>query len=228
MGPVPARRRAPPGRRLRPRPISALIAARASGRPVTSDEAAARTGRSFSASASPRITANCDRDPPRAAERSCATHPNSSYAPLAKPLAARNRRRSAPSSNGARRSLDSETPHVTTASPPSRAPSAPASSNSFARSSSAGDASHGRRCWHRPPTPSRRSEKASLSNSLADRARPSPPEAQARVAAVMTIEDGWHTNSHEPTFEYLIPTELTVTLPAALAGRRRSPTPPAR
>jgi len=32
----------------------------------------------------------------------------------------------------------------------------------------------------------------------------------ARIGVVMTIESGWHTNSHQPTFEYLIPTELTI------------------
>ena len=36
----------------------------------------------------------------------------------------------------------------------------------------------------------------------------------ARLAGRMTIEDGWHTNSHQPTFEYLIPTTLEVRVPA--------------
>jgi len=35
----------------------------------------------------------------------------------------------------------------------------------------------------------------------------------ARFAGVMAIEPAWHTNSHKPTFEYLIPTELTLSLP---------------
>lgn len=35
----------------------------------------------------------------------------------------------------------------------------------------------------------------------------------ARVAALVSIEHGWHVNSHKPTFEYLIPTELTLALP---------------
>jgi len=36
----------------------------------------------------------------------------------------------------------------------------------------------------------------------------------ARVAALVTIEPGWHVNAHKPTFEYLIPTVLTLKLPA--------------
>jgi thiol:disulfide interchange protein len=36
----------------------------------------------------------------------------------------------------------------------------------------------------------------------------------ARVAALVTIEHGWHVNSHKPTFDYLLPTVLTLTLPA--------------
>jgi thiol:disulfide interchange protein len=36
----------------------------------------------------------------------------------------------------------------------------------------------------------------------------------ARLAAVLEIEDGWHVNAHEPSFEFLIPTELAVRLPA--------------
>jgi suppressor for copper-sensitivity B len=35
----------------------------------------------------------------------------------------------------------------------------------------------------------------------------------ARVAALVTIEPGWHVNSHKPTFDYLIPTELDLELP---------------
>ena len=37
--------------------------------------------------------------------------------------------------------------------------------------------------------------------------------APARVAALVSIEPGWHVNSHKPTFEYLIPTVLELTLP---------------
>src|SRR5947209_6901829 len=36
----------------------------------------------------------------------------------------------------------------------------------------------------------------------------------ARVAALVTIEPGWHVNAHKPTFEYLSPTVLTLTPPA--------------
>lgn len=39
------------------------------------------------------------------------------------------------------------------------------------------------------------------------------PGEVARIGVVMTIESGWHTNSHEPTFDYLIPTELTLEPP---------------
>ncbi|HEV2851204.1 MAG TPA: thioredoxin family protein [Thermoanaerobaculia bacterium] len=35
----------------------------------------------------------------------------------------------------------------------------------------------------------------------------------ARVAALVSIESGWHVNSHKPTFEYLIPTVLELALP---------------
>lgn len=37
--------------------------------------------------------------------------------------------------------------------------------------------------------------------------------APAQVAALVTIEQGWHVNSNKPTFDYLIPTELTLELP---------------
>jgi suppressor for copper-sensitivity B len=40
------------------------------------------------------------------------------------------------------------------------------------------------------------------------------PGAAARVAALVTIENGWHVNSHKPSFEYLIPTVLDLELPA--------------
>ncbi len=38
--------------------------------------------------------------------------------------------------------------------------------------------------------------------------------APARVAALVTIEHGWHVNSHKPSFEYLIPTVFDLKLPA--------------
>ncbi|MDE2850923.1 MAG: thioredoxin family protein [Acidobacteriota bacterium] len=34
-----------------------------------------------------------------------------------------------------------------------------------------------------------------------------------RIAAVVTIDDGWHIQSHTPSYEYLIPTELALELP---------------
>src|SRR5579864_1882484 len=36
----------------------------------------------------------------------------------------------------------------------------------------------------------------------------------ARISALVSIETGWHVNSHTPTFDYLIPTELELELPA--------------
>jgi len=35
----------------------------------------------------------------------------------------------------------------------------------------------------------------------------------ARISALVAIEPGWHVNSHTPTFDYLIPTELQLDLP---------------
>ncbi|HEY4591494.1 MAG TPA: protein-disulfide reductase DsbD domain-containing protein, partial [Thermoanaerobaculia bacterium] len=40
------------------------------------------------------------------------------------------------------------------------------------------------------------------------------PGAPARVAALVSIEHGWHVNSHKPSFEYLIPTVFDLELPA--------------
>ena len=42
--------------------------------------------------------------------------------------------------------------------------------------------------------------------------------APVRLAAVLTIDEGWHVNAHDPTYDYLIPTELAVELPAGWAG----------
>lgn len=36
----------------------------------------------------------------------------------------------------------------------------------------------------------------------------------ARISGLVSIEAGWHVNSHTPTFDYLIPTELELELPA--------------
>ena len=43
-----------------------------------------------------------------------------------------------------------------------------------------------------------------------------PSGGTARVDAVVTIDSGWHVNSHEPTYEYLIPTVVTVTPPVTM------------
>ena len=39
------------------------------------------------------------------------------------------------------------------------------------------------------------------------------PGSTARLAAVLTLDAEWHSNAHEPTFDYLIPTALAVTVP---------------
>ncbi|HXT52491.1 MAG TPA: thioredoxin family protein [Thermoanaerobaculia bacterium] len=55
-------------------------------------------------------------------------------------------------------------------------------------------------------------EKATLELDV-DRTAYAPGEA-GRLVALVRIEDGWHVNSHTPTYEYLIPTKLEVALPA--------------
>jgi suppressor for copper-sensitivity B len=49
-------------------------------------------------------------------------------------------------------------------------------------------------------------EKATV-ELVTDRTAYEPGET-ARAAAILTIEEGWHTNSHQPTYDYLIPTEV--------------------
>jgi suppressor for copper-sensitivity B len=44
------------------------------------------------------------------------------------------------------------------------------------------------------------------------------PGTTAHLAARVTIVPGWHVNAHKPTFEYLIPTEVVITLPAGWAA----------
>jgi suppressor for copper-sensitivity B len=41
------------------------------------------------------------------------------------------------------------------------------------------------------------------------------PGSKVRIAAAVTVEDGWHVNSRTPTFEYLIPTSLEIEAPPA-------------
>lgn len=43
------------------------------------------------------------------------------------------------------------------------------------------------------------------------------PGAAAQVSALVSIERGWHVNSHQPSFEYLIPTVLELELPQGWA-----------
>jgi thiol:disulfide interchange protein len=54
-------------------------------------------------------------------------------------------------------------------------------------------------------------EKASVELDV-DRTAYAPGEA-GRLVALVRIEDGWHVNSHQPTYEYLIPTTVEVALP---------------
>ncbi len=54
-------------------------------------------------------------------------------------------------------------------------------------------------------------EKATL-QLLAERAAYAPG-AKVRLRAQVEVAAGWHTNSHTPTYDYLIPTELTLELP---------------
>ena len=71
----------------------------------------------------------------------------------------------------------------------------------------------------------RRPEKGSL-EVVADRTA-YEAGADARLAAVMAIESNWHTNSHKPTYDYLIGPTSVSSFP--MAGRRpRSTTPMAR
>lgn len=57
----------------------------------------------------------------------------------------------------------------------------------------------------------RRPQKATL-ELKADRSSYAPGDP-VNLAAVMVIEDHWHTNSHQPTYDWLIPTALDLTLP---------------
>ena len=54
-------------------------------------------------------------------------------------------------------------------------------------------------------------EKATV-RLLADRTAYGASE-DVRIAAIVTIDSGWPTNSHEPTLDYLIATDLALTLP---------------
>ena len=58
--------------------------------------------------------------------------------------------------------------------------------------------------------------KASL-ELFADRTAYGPGDT-LRLAGRVTIEDHWHVNSNTPSYDYLIPTELTLTLPDGFAA----------
>jgi suppressor for copper-sensitivity B len=49
---------------------------------------------------------------------------------------------------------------------------------------------------------------------------PHPAGGEAGLRAEVVIERGWHTNSHTPTFDYLIPTVVTLELPAGFSPPR--------
>ena len=67
-------------------------------------------------------------------------------------------------------------------------------------------------CAISAPSQPLRQEKAEI-GLVADRTAYEPGET-ARVAAKVTVEEGWHVNSNTPTFDYLIPTKLDLELPA--------------
>jgi suppressor for copper-sensitivity B len=46
------------------------------------------------------------------------------------------------------------------------------------------------------------------------------PGGEVRFAAILTIEPGWHVQAHVPTFDYLIPTALTLGAPAGYPEAR--------
>jgi suppressor for copper-sensitivity B len=63
-------------------------------------------------------------------------------------------------------------------------------------------------------------EKASVELDV-DRTAYAPGEA-GRLVALVRIEEGWHVNSHQPTYEYLIPTTVEVALPKGWEAPRLS------
>jgi suppressor for copper-sensitivity B len=46
------------------------------------------------------------------------------------------------------------------------------------------------------------------------------PGTEAQLLVRLEIEDGWHTNSNRPTYEYLIPTAVAVTVPTGWSPAR--------
>jgi suppressor for copper-sensitivity B len=65
------------------------------------------------------------------------------------------------------------------------------------------------------PSAAQRGPKAQL-ELTSERAAYAPGET-ARLTALVVIEPGWHVNSHEPTYEWLIPTVLDLTVPPGWA-----------
>lgn len=62
------------------------------------------------------------------------------------------------------------------------------------------------------PAPAGTTEKVTL-RLLADRTAYAPGE-KARIAALMTVAPGWHVNSNQPTYDFLIPTTIEFRYPA--------------
>lgn len=55
---------------------------------------------------------------------------------------------------------------------------------------------------------------------------PVPAGEETQAAVVLDVEEGWHVNAHEPTYDYLIGTQLDwTTVPDVIVERMRYPTP---
>ncbi|MFN7941220.1 MAG: thioredoxin family protein [Thermoanaerobaculia bacterium] len=54
------------------------------------------------------------------------------------------------------------------------------------------------------------------------------PGTRARLVAVARIDEGWHAQAHVPTYDYLIPTELTLVAPAGWTVGPVAYPPPAK
>jgi suppressor for copper-sensitivity B len=74
--------------------------------------------------------------------------------------------------------------------------------------------------------PAGRPQKARL-ELFAERTAAAPGETTGLVARV-TVDSGWHIQAHVPTYDYLIPTELTLPLPAGWRAAAVQYPPPVR
>lgn len=66
--------------------------------------------------------------------------------------------------------------------------------------------------------PEARSDREKASLELVSSRTAAPAGGSIDLAAVVTIEPGWHIQAHRPTFEYLIPTVLELELPPDFAA----------